>query len=191
VRLALALVAVAAGCVALLAPSPSADRAPAARRSTAVAAVAAAAVSPASPTSVHVPTAGIGSDLLPLGLDSSGALVPPADYARAGWYAAGTRPGAVGPAVIAGHVDSRDGPAVFFRLGDVTVGDPVVVGRADGSTVRFTVTRVARYAKSQFPTALVYGPTPDAELRLITCGGAFDRSAGSYLDDVVVFAHLA
>jgi hypothetical protein len=191
VRLALALVAVAAGCVALLAPSPAPDRAPAARQSTAVAAVAAAAVSPASPTSVHVPTAGIGSDLVPLGLDSSGALVPPTDYARAGWYAAGTRPGAVGPAVIAGHVDSRDGPAVFFRLGDVTVGDPVVVGRADGSTVRFTVTRVARYAKSQFPTALVYGPTPDAELRLITCGGAFDRSAGSYLDDVVVFAHLA
>jgi hypothetical protein len=90
--------------------------------------------------------------------------------------------------VITGHVDSVAGPAVFFRLRDVAVGDPVSVVRADGTTARFTVTRVARYPKAAFPAAEVYAPTPGAELRLITCGGAFDRAARSYLDDVVVYA---
>jgi hypothetical protein len=91
--------------------------------------------------------------------------------------------------VIAGHVDSVTGPGVFFRLRTLVPGDPVVVTRADGSVVRFAVTRVERFAKAAFPTAAVYGPTPDPQLRLVTCGGAFDRAARSYVDDVVVFAH--
>ena len=90
--------------------------------------------------------------------------------------------------MLAGHVDSTGGPAVFFRLRDVRPAIPSLVTRADGSTVRFTVTRVARYAKTAFPTAEVYGPTPGAELRLITCGGDFDRAARSYRDNVVVYA---
>jgi sortase (surface protein transpeptidase) len=92
--------------------------------------------------------------------------------------------------VIAGHVDWAGAPGIFARLDEVAVGDPVVVGRTDGTTQRFTVTRVVRYAKTAFPTAEVYGATPDAQLRLITCGGAFDPVSGSYRDNVVVYARL-
>ena len=85
-------------------------------------------------------------------------------------------------------MDWAGAPGVFARLGEVAVGDPVVVGRTDGTTQRFTVTRVVRYAKSAFPTAEVYGAPPDAQRRRITCGGEFDRVAGSYRDNVVVYA---
>ena len=109
----------------------------------------------------------------------------------AGWYTGSPRPGTVGSAIIAGHVDSRSGPGIFFWLRTLRPGDRVYVGRADGTMAVFTVTRIKKFAKDQFPTAAVYGPVPDAELRLITCGGIFDRSLGSYLSNVVVFARLA
>jgi hypothetical protein len=144
--------------------------------------------SPVEPVRLSLPTAGIDTALTGVTLDLSGSLgAPPAG---AGWYRQGPAPGAPGPAVIAGHVDGADGPAVFFRLAEVAVGDPVLVTRADGTTVRFTVTRVARQPKDDFAAAAVYGPTPDAQLRLITCGGDFDRTSGSYRDNVVVYAHL-
>ena len=114
----------------------------------------------------------------------------PASTAVAGWYTGGPRPGAAGAAVIAGHVDSRTGPGIFFWLRSLHPGDRVYVGRADGTMAVFTVTSVRMYAKDQFPTAAVYGAVPDAELRLITCGGVFDRSLGSYLSNVVVFARV-
>jgi hypothetical protein len=142
------------------------------------------------PTAVRVPAAGVESGLVPLGVDASGALTPPSDFSRAGWFTGASAPGEVGPAVIAGHVDSWRGPAVFFRLRALVPGDAIFVDRADNSTVRFTVTQVVRYPKSTFPTAAVYGPTPDPELRLITCGGDFDRAVRSYVDNVVVFARL-
>lgn len=142
------------------------------------------------PVSVSVPSVGLASSLVPIGVDGTGALVPPADYGQAGWFDAGVAPGGVGPAVLAGHVDSRSGPAVFYRLEDIAVGADVLVGRADGSTVTFRVTRVAEYPKSSFATEEVYGPTVDAQLRLITCGGEFDRSRRSYVDNVVVYASL-
>jgi sortase (surface protein transpeptidase) len=142
----------------------------------------------AAPVRVRVPSVGIDAALAGIGLDGARTLVPPGDLATAGWFSQGPAPGEPGPAVLAGHVDSSEGPAVFFRLRDVAPGDPVLITRADGSTVRFTVTRAARYAKTAFPTAEVYGPTPDAELRLITCGGDFDRGARRYRDNVVVFA---
>jgi sortase (surface protein transpeptidase) len=141
-----------------------------------------------APARVSIPAVGVDSALTEIGVDGSGALVPPADYSRAGWFAAGPIPGEVGPAVLAGHVDDRTGPAVFFRLEELTAGDAVLVTRADGRTVAFTVTRVAAYPKDDFPTAEVYGPTTDPELRLITCGGTFDRSRRSYTDNVVVYA---
>jgi hypothetical protein len=144
----------------------------------------------AGPVHLSVPAVGIETPLTAIDLDVTGALVPPSDDALAGWYRSGPMPGDPGPAVITGHVDSVAGPAVFFRLGQVAAGDPVSVVRADGTTVRFTVTRVARYPKGDFPTAEVYAPTPGPELRLITCGGVFDRTARSYLDDVVVYAAL-
>jgi len=142
------------------------------------------------PRRVILPSAGVDTSLVPIDLDRTGSLVPPPDPASAGWFRSGPAPGDLGPAVLAGHVDSTAGPGAFFRIGQVTVGDPVLVTRADGTTLRFRVTRVARYAKSAFPTAEVYGPVPDAELRLITCGGRFDRARRSYVDDVVVFAAL-
>jgi sortase (surface protein transpeptidase) len=149
-----------------------------------------AALTAPAPVRVRVPAIGVDSPLVPLALDASGALEPPQDTATAGWYAQGPAPGAVGPAVIAGHVDSYRGPGVFLALRQLAPGDPVLVGRADGSTVVFTVTAVDHYAKDAFPTERVYGPTPGAELRLITCGGVFDRSARSYEENVVVSARL-
>ena len=106
----------------------------------------------------------------------------------AGWYTGSPRPGAIGPAVIAGHIDSRSGPGVFFHLSRLKPGDQVYVRRADGTLAVFRVTAVQMYLKDRFPTAAVYGPTPDAELRLITCGGTFDPARGSYLSNVVVYA---
>lgn len=151
---------------------------------------AAASLDGPPPLRLQVPSVGIDTALTGIDLGPAGALVPPADGSLAGWYRQGPAPGAPGPAVLTGHVDNVAGPAVFFRLRDVVPGDRVTVQRADGTTAGFTVTRVARYPKDAFPTAEVYGPTPDAELRLITCGGAFDRAARSYLDDVVVYATL-
>jgi sortase (surface protein transpeptidase) len=145
----------------------------------------------ARPLRVTIPAIGVDSDLAELGVDAQGALVPPVDFAQAGWFAAGPVPGDVGPAVLAGHVDSYRGPAVFFRLEELRPGDRVRVERSDGRTVEFAVTRVAEYPKDRFATGEVYGPTADAQLRLVTCGGAFDRSRRSYLDNVVVFARLA
>jgi sortase (surface protein transpeptidase) len=187
----LAGTAVLAGAVALLspaAPAPPAGAPPAAAAPAPVVVEPGADETTVAPVRVRVPAIGVDSELLGLGTDAAGALEPPADFARAGWFAQGTIPGDVGPAVVAGHVDSVDGPAVFSRLRDLAPGNEVLVDRADGTTVRFTVTEVARYPKDDFPTGAVYGPTTRAELRLVTCGGDFDRSARSYEDNVVVFA---
>jgi sortase (surface protein transpeptidase) len=197
VRLLLALVAVCAGGIAVFAPA-AAEPAATVHRVQAVHPAVSQVVGTVSPRApavapvrVAIPAVGIDSTLARLGTDAAGALVPPADFAQAGWFTGSPAPGAVGPAVLAGHVDSWRGPAVFFRLGQLQDGDAVVVTRADGTTLEFTVTRVARYPKSAFPTAAVYGPTADPQLRLITCGGRFDRTRRSYVDDVVVFARLA
>jgi sortase (surface protein transpeptidase) len=144
-----------------------------------------------APVRVRIPSIGVDTRLLRLGVDGDGVLVPPADFARAGWFSGSPVPGDVGPSVIAGHLDSHDGPAVFFRLRDLAPGDEVLVDRADGTTARFTVTGADRYPKNAFPTEEVYGPTHRAELRLITCGGEFDRDNRSYRDNVVVTAVLS
>ncbi|SFO75646.1 Sortase family protein [Geodermatophilus dictyosporus] len=147
----------------------------------------------AEPVSVGIPEIGVSSDLLRLGLNDDGTVeVPPlAPDDRAGWYENGPAPGAVGPAVLLGHVDSAEwGPGVFFDLGALAPGDEVEVSRADGTVAVFAVDRVERHAKDDFPTVAVYGNTDDAQLRLITCGGAFDPGAGSYEDNVVAFATL-
>ena len=140
-----------------------------------------------APTRLRVAAVGIDTALETLHLGADGELVPPKGNARAGWYADGTAPGDVGPAVLAGHVDSRSGPAVFYRLREVDTGDRIEVTRG-GRTITFTVTSTAWYPKSAFPTGRVYGPTPDRQLRLITCGGVFDRSLRSYRDNLVVYA---
>lgn len=147
----------------------------------------AAAAPVGAPSRVRVKAIGVDSTLESLQLGAGGVLVPPKGYGRAGWYSGGTAPGGVGPAVIAGHVDSKSGPAVFYRLRELTVGDRIEVTRG-GVMVRFTVVRVAWYPKTTFPTADVYGPTPDRQLRLITCGGVFDHRLRSYKDNLVVYA---
>jgi hypothetical protein len=141
----------------------------------------------APPARLRIASIGIDTPLEDLGLDPAGALQTPKDFAHAGWYARGNRPGDVGPAVIAGHVDSKHGPAVFYRLHELRPGGSVEVLRGD-SWVTFRVLTTRRYPKNEFPTDEVYAPTPNAQLRLITCGGTFDRSRGSYVDNVVVFA---
>ncbi|GIH23820.1 class F sortase [Acrocarpospora phusangensis] len=152
----------------------------------------AAVVSPpvrhAEPVAVSIPAIGVRSALERLRLDAAGVMVPPVDAAVAGWYAAGVRPGDPGPAVIAGHLDSRTGPGVFARLGRLKRGDAVHVELADGRRVRFLVDDVRAYPKAEFPTHAVYGPTFGPQLRLITCGGMFDRGRGHYPDNVIAFA---
>jgi len=143
------------------------------------------------PTRLRIPAIGVDTGLMRLGLrpDHTVEVPPLTAGAPAGWYERSVTPGEPGPAVILGHVDSaRHGPAVFHRLGALRPGDRVHVGRADGGTVGFVVTAVLRYPKRAFPTARVYGPSSDAGLRLITCGGAFDRVRRSYRDSVVVYA---
>lgn len=139
--------------------------------------------------SVGIPSINLDSPLVPLAVDpSSGTLVPPERYDVAGVFTSGPVPGEIGPAIIAGHVDSRAGPAVFYRLEEVIIGAAISVTLSDGQVIDFQVVEVAQYPKIAFPTAAVYGPTPGRELRLITCGGGFDRSLSSYLDNIVVYA---
>jgi LPXTG-site transpeptidase (sortase) family protein len=140
------------------------------------------------PVTLTIPSIGVQTSLVDLGLTAACALQVPASTAVAGWYTGSPRPGAVGSAVIAGHVDSRSGPGVFFRLSSLHPGDRVYVRRADATLAVFRVTAVRQYAKDNFPTAAVYGPTPDSELRLITCGGTFDPQQRSYLSNTVVYS---
>jgi sortase (surface protein transpeptidase) len=143
--------------------------------------------------SLSIPAIAVRSPLLRLGLTAKGALEVPSGrhYDEAGWYRYSVQPGSIGPAVIVGHVDSAaNGPSVFFRLGALHSGDLVSVARADGSVAVFAVDGVRRYHKAAFPTRLVYGNTDRPVLRLITCGGRFDRASGHYVDNIVVLATL-
>jgi sortase (surface protein transpeptidase) len=150
----------------------------------------ATAASVARPVSLQIPAIGVRTRLIRLGLTAAGTLQVPQSTAVAGWYKGSPRPGQPGAAVIAGHVDSQAGPAVFFRLRLLRPGELIYVRRADSSLAVFQVTAVRMYRKTRFPTAAVYGPLPDAQLRLITCGGTFDPATGHYLSNVVVSATL-
>jgi LPXTG-site transpeptidase (sortase) family protein len=187
---ALAVAAVVSGTLA--SASGTLDTAEAVWREPAV--VGAAPTAPAAdsvlsgpPARVRIPSIGVDAPLDALHLDPTGALEAPADFQVPGWYADGTVPGDAGPAVIAGHVDSHAGPAVFFRLGELREGDLVEVQRG-GEWIAFEVVGTIRVAKNEFPTAQVYGPTPDRQLRIITCGGEYDGATGSYRDNVIVYA---
>jgi Sortase domain len=142
----------------------------------------------AEPVRVRIPAAGVDSGLVRLGRAPDGSIEVPGEFGVAGWYDEGPRPGEPGPAVILGHVDSRTGPAVFYRVGALPKGAQVLVDRADGSTVAFRVTGTQRVPKVAFPTDAVYAPTLEPSLRLVTCGGSFDATAGSYRDNVIVYA---
>jgi sortase (surface protein transpeptidase) len=153
----------------------------------------AAGLAKSEPVSVDIPKIGARSSLVPLGLNPDNTVqVPPVtEPLQAGWYSYGPTPGELGPAVILGHVDGNKQKGIFFRLKEMAPGDKVAVARKDGSTANFVVTKVDRVPKDTFPTEAVYGDTAGPELRLITCGGSFDREAHSYRDNVIVFAALA
>ena len=144
------------------------------------------------PVSLDIEAIDVHSELHVVGLDQGGAIETPAGelYDQAAWYRHSPAPGSMGPSIIIGHVDSFEGPSVFFRLGELEPGDRVAVTRADGTVAHFTTESVHRYSKDDFPTGIVYGDIDHAGLRLITCGGEFDTVGGHYEDNIVVFARL-
>ena len=143
---------------------------------------------PSPPVRVEIPAIGVSSSLVRLGLNPDRTMEVPGDFQVAGWFTGAPQPGQLGPAVIAGHVDSRTGPAVFYRLRDLRPGDQIRVVRADRRVVRFKVDSLASYPKQSLPPDAVYGATTTPALRLITCAGTFDRSSRSYRDNLVVSA---
>ncbi|MDO0915156.1 class F sortase [Streptomyces sp. DT2A-34] len=161
------------------APHPTALRSPA------------PALPPSPPDRIRIPSIRVDAPLMGLGLTRTGSLdVPPAERKNlAGWYEAGTTPGETGTAIVAGHVDNTEGPAVFYHLGALKKGSTIEVERRDGGTALFSVHAVEVYDAKAFPDEKVYGPAPRPELRVITCGGGYSRTTG-YQGNVVVFAHL-
>jgi len=147
-------------------------------------------LAPSPPTSVRASAVGIDSPLVQVGLHEDGTIEVPSTYDKAAWYRLGPPPGALGPAVIIGHVDSYRGPGVFFNVGAMRPGQVISVTRADKSIAQFRVDAVNSYPKNRFPTEAVYGPINYAGLRLITCGGTFDEKTRSYESNVVVYASL-
>lgn len=145
------------------------------------------------PVSMRIPDIGVTSTLVQLGLNADGTVqVPPVNTPmQAGWYSDGFAPGQDGPAVLLGHVDGDRQAGIFFRLHELAKGAKVMVTRQDGSVLTFTVTRTQRVGKDAFPTDAVYGRTAGPELRLVTCGGAFDDTTHHYVDNVIVYATLS
>jgi len=148
-----------------------------------------AADAPAAPAEVAVPSVGITSSLMELGLNTDGTVeVPPAEEGMtAGWYTGGAVPGEIGAAVIIGHNDTRFGEAVFHDLKKIKEGADITVTDKTGKALHFTVTAKKSVAKNAFPTEKVYGPTQERALRLITCDGDFDAQ-GHPVDNLIVYA---
>ncbi|QXE36086.1 sortase [Streptomyces sp. GMY02] len=158
---------------------------------------------PTAPVRLRIPVLGLAVDVLPLGVDDKGSLNPPGfrDAMKVGWYALGPRPGDIGPAVLVGHRDAPANPgsvaarngrdtiknAAFAKLGRLRPGDLVETEQGDGRRLPFRVTSVSTYPTKSFPTKLVYGPVPNSQLRLITCGGVINAQ-GHWDSNVVVSA---
>jgi Sortase domain len=140
------------------------------------------------PVALRIPAIGVRTRLIRLGITRQGTLQVPGSPSVAGWYTASPRPGEIGSSIIAGHIDSYRGPGVFYRLRELHPGNQIYVQQADGRIAIFRVTAVHQYPKADFPTAAVYGPVPDAELHLITCGGTFDYARHNYLSNIVVYS---
>jgi LPXTG-site transpeptidase (sortase) family protein len=151
-----------------------------------------AALPKSDPVSIDIPKIGAHSSLVPLGLNPDNTVeVPPVTTPlQAGWYTYAPTPGETGPAVVLGHVDGNHQKGIFYRLKELTAGDRVSIARADGTTALFEVTKVHEVPKQEFEKEGVYDDTAGPELRLITCGGVFDRSAHNYVDNIVVYARL-
>ena len=143
------------------------------------------------PTRLLIPNLKLNTSFVePLGLLPNGEAAVPDSYGEVGWYKHSPTPGSIGPSVIFGHVDSYTGPAVFFSLGQLKIGDDIYIERADGTTVHFKVESMERPAQSDFPTARVYGDIDHAGLRLITCTGIYVRGTQRYTHNLIVYARL-
>jgi hypothetical protein len=140
------------------------------------------------PARVRIPAIDVDASVVDLGLNPDRTLEVPQDAETTGWWSGGTRPGASGPAVVVGHVDSETGPAVFYRLGDLDPGDRIDVVGADGTVVPYRVDALETHPKDEFPTSAVYGPTQGPALRLVTCGGEFDDGSQHYRDNTIAYA---
>ena len=153
----------------------------------------AAPLTASTPMTIKIPAIGVNAPVTCLDLNKDGTVqVPPlSDHNLAGWYDRSVMPGAKGTSVILGHVDDYAGASVFYNIKNLRKGDEIDVTRADGSTAVFSVDGVQKAEKTNFPTSDVYGNVPYPALRLVTCGGPFDAKSGSYLDSIVVYAHLA
>lgn len=147
-------------------------------------------MSRSQPTSVSIPSLGVTSRVIDLGLQPDETMEVPQDGTSTGWFTGSPTPGELGPAVMAAHVTWDKAPAVFFELGSMRTGQRIEVDREDGSTAVFEVSDVGQYPKTEFPTEDVYGEVDHAALRLITCGGHFDGETGHHVDNVVVYAEL-
>ncbi|UYQ60827.1 class F sortase [Streptomyces peucetius] len=145
-----------------------------------------------APTRLVIPQIGVDAPFTDLAIGPSGALdAPPADDVNlVGWFAAGVSPGERGTSIIAGHVDTVTSPAVFAELSELEPGHRFHVRRKDGTTATFVVDSLESFHKGAFPNERVYADTPDAQVRLITCSGSYDRKAKDYTENLVVFAHL-
>jgi hypothetical protein len=142
------------------------------------------------PVSIRIPAMDVSVSLSQLGLNADKSPQVPTKYQEPGWYKLGPAPGQMGSAVILGHVDDKNGPAVFFKLGSLKAGDKVDVSLADGAVVHFAVTTVETYAKVTFPSQKVYGSHGISGLQLVTCGGKFDSGTGHYLSNVVAYTTM-
>ena len=143
-----------------------------------------------TPVELRIPAIALTVSLSTLGLNADGTVQVPTDIQQPGWYKLGPSPGQEGSAVILGHVDSYQGPAVFFHLRSLVAGDLVDVGLADGVTAQFKVSSVAMYLKTDFPDQAVYASHGFSGLQLVTCGGVFDTRSGHYLSNLVVYTSL-
>lgn len=145
-----------------------------------------------APVRLRIPKIAVDAPFTGLKIGPSGALDPPPadDTNLVGWQSSGISPGQRGTAIIAGHLDTATAPAVFARLSELSPGDRFEVDRVDGTTAVFLIDSVENFHKNDFPDQRVYDDTPDALVRLITCAGAYDRSARDYAENLVVFAHL-
>lgn len=142
-----------------------------------------------APSRIRIPAIGVDADVIELSLAGSEPEVPE-DFDEVGWYQQTREPGEIGPAVLAGHIDSRSGPAVFVDLDELAAGDEIVIADADGEERRFVVDELGQYPKDDLPPEVFGFGGPQPDLRLITCGGSFDRTSGHYRDNVVVYASL-
>ncbi|MFD1713896.1 sortase domain-bontaining protein [Amnibacterium flavum] len=141
-----------------------------------------------TPAHLRIESIGVDVDLTQLNRRTDGSLEPPTGLMEAGWYTDSAVPGAVGPAVIAGHVDDTEDAGIFSRLHEVAPGTEIVITLSDGTQEVFTADSTADVAKAAFPTDAVYGPTRTPQLRLITCNGPYDFNSMHYSNNLVLFA---